>query len=147
MPVIPTRETAWQTRPSVRHRCRASLTSQGRLTIKRGNPDKRRRLSCASAAAWLFRGRVSRAAKGADCKSAGLRLRRFESYLSHQFDNKVENTNLAGAKPAIFMSHVLQKFFMCFQWLSMIAGGYTRHARDMASAVSCDQLWVTTTKY
>jgi hypothetical protein len=26
---------------------------------------------------------VSRAAKGADCKSAGLRLRRFESYLSH----------------------------------------------------------------
>ena len=33
------------------------------------------------AAAW---GRVSRVAKGADCKSAGLRLRRFESYLSHQ---------------------------------------------------------------
>src|SRR5262245_53798002 len=29
-------------------------------------------------------GRVSRVAKGADCKSAGLRLRRFESYLSHQ---------------------------------------------------------------
>ena len=28
-------------------------------------------------------GRVSRAAKGADCKSAGVRLRRFESYLSH----------------------------------------------------------------
>src|SRR5581483_3797129 len=28
-------------------------------------------------------GRVSRVAKGADCKSAGLRLRRFESYLSH----------------------------------------------------------------
>src|ERR1700722_6989919 len=30
-------------------------------------------------------GRVSRAAKGADCKSAGLRLRRFESYLSHHY--------------------------------------------------------------
>ena len=30
------------------------------------------------------RGGVSRAAKGADCKSAGLRLRRFESYLPHQ---------------------------------------------------------------
>ena len=29
-------------------------------------------------------GRVSRVAKGADCKSAVLRLRRFESYLSHQ---------------------------------------------------------------
>src|SRR5215510_8492429 len=29
-------------------------------------------------------GGVSRAAKGADCKSAGLRLRRFESYLPHQ---------------------------------------------------------------
>src|SRR5215212_7977306 len=30
-------------------------------------------------------GRVSRVAKGADCKSAVLRLRRFESYLSHHF--------------------------------------------------------------
>ena len=29
-------------------------------------------------------GGVSRVAKGADCKSAVLRLRRFESYLSHQ---------------------------------------------------------------
>ena len=29
------------------------------------------------------RGGVSRVAKGADCKSAGLRLRRFESYLPH----------------------------------------------------------------
>jgi hypothetical protein len=29
-------------------------------------------------------GGVSRVAKGADCKSAGLRLRRFESYLPHQ---------------------------------------------------------------
>jgi hypothetical protein len=28
-------------------------------------------------------GGVTRAAKGADCKSAGLRLRRFESYLLH----------------------------------------------------------------
>jgi hypothetical protein len=32
-------------------------------------------------------GRVSRAAKGADCKSAGLRLRRFESCLSHHHWN------------------------------------------------------------
>src|ERR1700726_2876287 len=31
-------------------------------------------------------GGVSRAAKGADCKSAGLRLRRFESYLPHQIE-------------------------------------------------------------
>src|SRR6516225_5538515 len=31
-------------------------------------------------------GGVSRAAKGADCKSAGLRLRRFESYLPHQLE-------------------------------------------------------------
>jgi hypothetical protein len=31
-------------------------------------------------------GGVSRVAKGADCKSAGLRLRRFESYLPHQTD-------------------------------------------------------------
>src|SRR5262245_46547917 len=34
-------------------------------------------------------GRVSRAAKGADCKSAGLRLRRFESYLSHHQRNPI----------------------------------------------------------
>ena len=34
--------------------------------------------------AMLDGGGVSRAAKGADCKSAGLRLRRFESYLPHQ---------------------------------------------------------------
>jgi hypothetical protein len=31
-------------------------------------------------------GGVSRAAKGADCKSAGLRLRRFESYLPHHIE-------------------------------------------------------------
>ena len=30
-------------------------------------------------------GGVSRAAKGADCKSAGLGLRRFESYLPHHY--------------------------------------------------------------
>ena len=32
-------------------------------------------------------GGVSRVAKGADCKSAGLRLRRFESYLPSQIQN------------------------------------------------------------
>src|ERR1700689_2776880 len=31
----------------------------------------------------IWCGGVSRVAKGADCKSAGLRLRRFESYLPH----------------------------------------------------------------
>src|SRR5215210_5454990 len=34
-------------------------------------------------ARWLGDGGMSRAAKGADCKSAGLRLRRFESYFPH----------------------------------------------------------------
>src|SRR5580658_564075 len=34
-------------------------------------------------ATWC--GGVSRVAKGADCKSAGLRLRRFESYLPHHY--------------------------------------------------------------
>jgi hypothetical protein len=33
---------------------------------------------------YRLSGGVSRVAKGADCKSAGLRLRRFESYLPHQ---------------------------------------------------------------
>src|SRR5437588_6423039 len=36
-------------------------------------------------------GGVSRAAKGADCKSAGLRLRRFESYLPHHSED-IERT-------------------------------------------------------
>jgi hypothetical protein len=36
-------------------------------------------------------GGVSRVAKGADCKSAGLRLRRFESYLPHHIENTREN--------------------------------------------------------
>src|SRR4051812_41465601 len=36
-------------------------------------------------------GGVSRAAKGADCKSAGLRLRRFESYLPHQQESVASN--------------------------------------------------------
>src|SRR5262245_24834572 len=60
-------------------------------------------------------GGVSRAAKGADCKSAGLRLRRFESYLPHQLENKRENSILAGANPAIFMSRMLQNFPKQFQ--------------------------------
>src|SRR5262249_49148507 len=34
-------------------------------------------------------GGVTRAAKGADCKSAGLRLRRFESYLPHHSDDRI----------------------------------------------------------
>jgi hypothetical protein len=40
--------------------------------------------TCIRRDARFERGGVSRAAKGADCKSAGLRLRRFESYLPHQ---------------------------------------------------------------
>ena len=36
-------------------------------------------------------GGVSRVAKGADCKSAGLRLRRFESYLPHQSSSFDDN--------------------------------------------------------
>ena len=37
-------------------------------------------------------GGVSRAAKGADCKSAGLRLRRFESYLPHHSEDSERTT-------------------------------------------------------
>src|SRR4051812_34601550 len=62
------------------------LTSTGSATIKRrirpaGGQNSR--LSFEINAVRRF-GRVSRVAKGADCKSAVLRLRRFESYLSHQ---------------------------------------------------------------
>jgi hypothetical protein len=38
-------------------------------------------------------GGVSRVAKGADCKSAGLCLRRFESYLPHHHDFIIENSS------------------------------------------------------
>src|SRR6266436_10006882 len=37
-------------------------------------------------------GGVTRAAKGADCKSAGLRLRRFESYLPHHSEDSERTT-------------------------------------------------------
>src|SRR5258708_36219227 len=38
-------------------------------------------------------GGVTRAAKGADCKSAGLRLRRFESYLPHHSEDSERTTH------------------------------------------------------
>src|SRR5262245_11484947 len=61
------------------------------------------------------RGGVSRAAKGADCKSAGLRLRRFESYLPHHLEIIIENVSLAGSFPALSMSRMLHNFPQCFQ--------------------------------
>jgi hypothetical protein len=39
-------------------------------------------------------GGVSRVAKGADCKSAGLCLRRFESYLPHHVEKQQHSLNL-----------------------------------------------------
>lgn len=49
-------------------------------------PRQHKAASVASArTAWSAGGRMSRVAKGADCKSAGLRLRRFESYFSHHY--------------------------------------------------------------
>ena len=57
-------------------------------------------------------GGVSRVAKGADCKSAGLRLRRFESYLPHQLKHLKKQhlrplkqaTGFAAAGTALFVS-------------------------------------------
>jgi hypothetical protein len=73
---------------------------------------------------------VSRAAKGADCKSAGLRLRRFESYLPHHLEIIRQSAFLAAAKAAIFVCRMLHDFPQRFQWLSSVLGGYTRHTRD-----------------
>src|SRR5260370_219892 len=53
------------------------------------------------------RGGVSRAAKGADCKSAGLRLRRFESYLPHQPEDRRLRTEIFGAAFVRSLSSVL----------------------------------------
>jgi hypothetical protein len=47
-------------------------------------------------------------AKGADCKSAGLRLRRFESYLPHHLEVKGKSRSLMPRSDGIFLSHVLQ---------------------------------------
>ena len=47
-------------------------------------------------------GGVSRAAKGADCKSAGLRLRRFESYLPHQSRDPERDLSASGLLPTDF---------------------------------------------
>ena len=41
-------------------------------------------------------GGVSRVAKGADCKSAAVWLRRFESFFPHQFENAREIQIFAG---------------------------------------------------
>ena len=54
------------------------------------NRSSRHPKACSPGRVHATCGRVSRAAKGADCKSAGLRLRRFESYLSHHFDLTTE---------------------------------------------------------
>jgi hypothetical protein len=60
-------------------RTSAMINTRHGIPVFTGNDrSSRHRKHCATC------GRVSRAAKGADCKSAGLRLRRFESYLSHQ---------------------------------------------------------------
>src|SRR5262249_46004523 len=58
--------------------------------------------ACSPSGVHATCGRASRAAKGADCKPAGLTLRRFESYLSHhleiakQFENPPRNSGHAG---------------------------------------------------
>ena len=55
-----------------------------RLTPRNPLPITRRiQRTCIRGDATFGGGGVSRAAKGADCKSAGLRLRRFKSYLPH----------------------------------------------------------------
>jgi hypothetical protein len=46
-------------------------------------------------------GGVSRVAKGADCKSAGLRLRRFESYLPHHPRNEQQRSVIRKANGLI----------------------------------------------
>src|SRR6266478_6193513 len=55
-------------------------------------------------------GGVTRAAKGADCKSAGLRLRRFESYLPHHIEINNEIAKISALFGVVFLLHVLQKF-------------------------------------
>jgi hypothetical protein len=61
------------------------------------NRSSRHAKACSPGGVRATCGRVSRAAKGADCKSAGLRLRRFESYLSHHLEN-IEQFAKCGAR-------------------------------------------------
>jgi hypothetical protein len=60
-------------------------------------------------------GGVSRAAKGADCKSAGLRLRRFESYLPHHLENKREKATGGPRQRAARLHLVAQIISVYFQ--------------------------------
>ena len=53
-------------------------------------------------------GSVSRVAKGADCKSAGDSLRRFESYLAHSL-KKLSFFNSLPAHVAQLAEHILGK--------------------------------------
>ena len=56
---------------------------------------------------------MSRAAKGADCKSAGLRLRRFESYFPHHLINQRGRSHSSRSWWALSPSRMLQIFPSC----------------------------------
>src|SRR6516165_11317046 len=76
-------------------------------------------------------GGVSRAAKGADCKSAGLRLRRFESYLPHQFEISRKLANRRRSEKGLPCCIMLQNISLYFQGLSSTPGDSMQHERNM----------------
>ena len=58
------------------------------------------------------RGGMSRAAKGADCKSAGVRLRRFEScfpHHAHRAGPRIESEEISGARVGGYSTMVVQQ--------------------------------------
>jgi hypothetical protein len=69
--------------------------------------------------------------KSKTCKSAGLRLRRFESYLPHQIEIKIEKSKSAGPVPAFFMSRMLRNILVMFQQLPIARGSSVQHNPDM----------------
>src|SRR5215211_589645 len=80
-------------------------------------------------------GGVSRAAKGADCKSAGLRLRRFESYLPHQGGC----SSMVEQQPSKLMTRVRFPSPAPVPNLSRRACGRLLQRADSATTHACDE--------
>jgi hypothetical protein len=81
-------------------------------------------------------GGVSRVAKGADCKSAGLCLRRFESYLPHHVEKQQHSLNLPpqlGPFSCCICRKPVPSIINSLHGVSGVGGvgGCTRHECDM----------------
>ena len=76
-------------------------------------------------------GGVSRAAKGADCKSAGLAFVGSSPTSPTILKSQTNRQKSGPQSGAIFMSRMLHDFRKQIQWLSLAPGSSMQHERDM----------------